>query len=1434
MRIPLLQIILGFCLAASQARSEDWPQYHHDANRSNVSQETLVFPLSNHWTYAAAQKNDPAWPEPGKELHRIDFDYAPQPIVADGRVYVNSTADDSVRCLKLDSGEILWRFTAGAPVRFAPAYSNGHVFVASDDGWLYCLDAASGNITWKFQAAPSDEQLIGNERMISRWPLRSGVLVEDGVVHVVAGMWPDEGVFVYALDEKTGTILWRNDSSGSLYIGLPHPKSSGFSGVTPQGYLAANKDFLVLPTGRGIPAAFHRKDGELAYYTPGLGSIKRSGGSWTLLYQDMFFNPTHDNPHGKPTKYGDVLPVKSDGIGAYGLQAGKPLFNVPFATEVLANNDQLFVAGGENLSACRLADLRGKKPLPQSTIWSVAHPRIYSMALAGSALIVGSAEIIEAFDAATGKPLWKEAVPGEVRGLAIAQGQIVATNQAGQVFCFAPQTATPKTVEDPKNDLPVPADMVQLAKQIVEKSGKNEGYALVVGESAPAVALALLNNSKLHVIQPNGNEEHAAAERKSAIDARIYGSRLAVPVIKNADRLPFAPYFADLIVVAGKTESLSGKEIYRCLRPCGGALCFIGADSAVIDAMLKDANVNPGDKTIADGSPVRLVRGELPGAGTWRAEKADAGNTAVSAESRLKMPLELLWFGGPGPDRMLDRHYRANAPLCINGRMFITGIDDLVCVDAYNGREIWNKHMPGLVPTVTDKNCGNAVADESSIYTVIGTQCFRVDQATGKTLFTYNIPAEVAAQPGAWGYVEVIDGKIIGSVMDKPWERQSDLTCSQLFALDLKDGSLKWKYQPEGPVSLVSLTIGDKRLYLKVVSDATGQAKRRGEASKNALFAIDVTNGKFIWRNDDPAPVRPTLQYAQGLLVTDCNAAYDGATGKELWRVKNNPLRLPVLQGDWAIGFPYAFNIKTGAQKMMMNPLTGEESPWKVIRAHGCGSLSGCLSMLFFRSGSMGFFDSENQASTNFGGVRPSCGISMIAAAGLALMPEASSGCGCAYSYQTSLALAPAEDRQRDKWFVVPGEEGNQPFKNLNVLLGAPGDRKDDKGNMWVSYPRPILAGALPISLSVSTNSAQYYHAKQDDQIPADQAPWMYANGLLNPGKITIDLSPMNAIRVPVTAAPLVIDGQMDAGLDQNPAGTRTFALNLSKKVEPAPADDAADDEAAAKPKKPAAKGPDLKRFKSILTLRSDKNTLYVVMQSPSPKATLGTQWAAVTQGNDAQVWTDDSCIVYLTDRSKSTVAELGVSASGARFDGLWKKGAKAIDASWNADWKSQAVANDQQMIAEMAIPLAVISQAGINTSELMMNAECVDAGWTSGLVPQNELRGGPCKAFIGLINEASTASNPSKYTVRLRFAETEGVPTGQRVFDVKLQDQPVLTSFDICKEAGGANKPLVKEFTGIAAPNQQISVELIPSAANSKQPAGLPIINAIEVAAAE
>ena len=73
------------------------------------------------------------------------------------------------------------------------------------------------------------------------------------------------GVFLHALDARTGAVRWTNDGDGSLYIKQPH-QVDAFAGVAPQGRLVVVGDRLLVPGGRSVPACYDRHTGKLLHF----------------------------------------------------------------------------------------------------------------------------------------------------------------------------------------------------------------------------------------------------------------------------------------------------------------------------------------------------------------------------------------------------------------------------------------------------------------------------------------------------------------------------------------------------------------------------------------------------------------------------------------------------------------------------------------------------------------------------------------------------------------------------------------------------------------------------------------------------------------------------------------------------------------------------------------------------------------------------------------------------------------------------------------------------------------------------------------------------------------------------------------------------------------------------------------------------------------
>jgi outer membrane protein assembly factor BamB len=267
----------------SSSPAADWPMWRYDAQRTAASPQELPAKLHLHWVREYPPLA-PAWPDQDK----MQFDIAYEPVVAGQTLYVNSSRHDCVRALDVATGHEKWCFFAEAPVRFAPLAWQGRVYFTSDDGYLYCLDGVDGKVHWKFRGGPSDRKIVGNERLISTWPARGAPVIVDDTVYFAASIWPFMGIFIHAVDARTGQAVWTNDGDGSLYMKQPH-NTEAFASIAPQGPLVAIGDTLLLPGGRSVPACFDRKTGKFLRYQLAENG-KRGGGSEVAAVGKVFFN----------------------------------------------------------------------------------------------------------------------------------------------------------------------------------------------------------------------------------------------------------------------------------------------------------------------------------------------------------------------------------------------------------------------------------------------------------------------------------------------------------------------------------------------------------------------------------------------------------------------------------------------------------------------------------------------------------------------------------------------------------------------------------------------------------------------------------------------------------------------------------------------------------------------------------------------------------------------------------------------------------------------------------------------------------------------------------------------------------------------------------------------------------------------------------------
>jgi len=921
-------------MEATHPTVTDWPTHLRDNKRTGITEDKLKFPLKLAWVHKTRHEPNPAWDEEAKHDYwhnkyhlesRVVFDSAFHVVVVGDRLYFASSADDRLRCLDTKTGRERWSFCAEGPARLAPTVVDDRVLFGSDDGSVYCLDARDGALLWDRLVASGPRRIPANGRIASAWPVRTGVMVEDGKAYCCAGVFPSQGVDQITLDLRDGKPLDRKPLS-----------------VTAQGYLERSSGQLRVATGRDPAGAFVFK-------------LQRRG-----------------------------------------KEIGKEVSTLP------TDYPYAFIGAGD----IRLGGGNGK---------------------------------LAAFRTEDGAKVWSADVEGKVYSLAVARGRLYASTDKGHIYCFSPDARETKTIE-PKvpvalsyPDESTKQKYVAAAEAILKKSGANRGYCLILGSGDARLAYELAQRSELQIVcrEPDAAK---VADARRAIDAAGLATRVAIhhgPL----DALPYGDCLFNLIVsdsvVTDGRFIGSRDETLRVLRPAGG-LAIFGND---------------------DRDAVR--RAPLDGAGEWSHMYADAANTACSNDRRVAGALTMQWFGKPGPRAMIDRHHRSAAPLCKDGRLFVPGEDRVIAVDAYNGTVLWNRVFASSRRVVIHKDCSYLAAADGAVYVAAADRCLALDPQTGKTQRTFTLPPIDDDRKREWGYVGIVGDTIVGSAAREGSSRRSQshridrtetyydfvpLVCSEtLFAFDRTTGKSRWSYTPkDGAILNPTIAIGGSAVFfLESANPATLKAKLTranlgdllGKGSK--LVALDLTTGKERWRRAGPFEAlqhNVFLAFAEDRIVVagsrnssaDKKTAtvlydvqvFDAQTGKWKWQKTHDTRHAiggdhgeqdqhPVIVGARLYCEPFAYDLHTGQT-------LDWKWPWAGRKRNGCGNISASASSFFYRDGSAGMFDlatSQQKALTTE--TRPGCWINLIPAAGLLLAPEASSGCTCNFSVQTSFALMP-------------------------------------------------------------------------------------------------------------------------------------------------------------------------------------------------------------------------------------------------------------------------------------------------------------------------------------------------------------------------------------------------------------------------------------------
>jgi outer membrane protein assembly factor BamB len=1003
-----LAALLSIVLTCPFTIAADWTTWRADSQRSGYTSDTLSENLTLNWTWVPQHKPLPAWPRD----ERMSFDRANHVVVAAGLVCFGSSSDSSVTALDTATGTVRWNFITGGPVRFAPTAWQDRLFVTSDDGYLYALKLATGELIERWRGGPADDRVLGSSQIVSRWPARGGVVIRDDVLYWGAGIWQSEGIFLHAMDLQTGEALWTNDSSGGIEMPQPHATATAKSGVSAQGYLLANEERLFVPTGRAVPAAFERATGKFEYYR--LQENTQIGNTAAVLHGELFYNGGHAYHTADGSRLSERIP------GTVAAFPGGIIHGV--------GNKLVAMTVGPKDTFDRLG-----KPIVVSAHearWSVSDvPGGTSLIVAGDKVVSSGQTHIATINIVDGKPLWTAEVDDVAYGLAVSDGRLFVSTASGAIHCFAAESAesAQSVVHQTETEAAVYEDdetIAQAATAILKSSGITAGYCVDLGCGDGHLAYELARQSDLFVVGIESDPSVVAEARRKLSAAGLYGVRVSIHQGSMSEtQLPES--FANVVVSRQSLSQGDGvvdngvdiAEAARLQRPYGGVTCF--------------------------GSPEKLVvktRGAPLGAGEWTHMYSNPANTLCSTDT-IKGPLTAVWYRDIDLN-LAQRHGRPPSPLFSEGRLFAEGLDELLAVDAYNGRPLWRFEQPGVLDAYNaDHLVGSAATGSNmciandSVFLRNGETCYRIDAATGKVKATFKTPSHPDGTMADWGYIACQDGILFGSTSneshivrhaylraDDHMQKQFSESTS-LFAIDIESGEQLWQYNALNSIRHNAIAIGSERIFLidrvMAVDDLLASAPaRRGEkpqqpATEHAtgeLIALDLKTGERDWTaGEDVFGTTLSFSNQHDILLMFYQptafrlpsevggriAAFQAASGEKLWETKVSYNTRPLINEDTIIAHPVALDLLSGETKSMAVP-----------RSYGCGQVTGSRNLLMFRSGTLGYYDFTRDAGTeNYGGIRPGCWINALPVGGLVLVPDATAGCVCSYQNRSWMAL---------------------------------------------------------------------------------------------------------------------------------------------------------------------------------------------------------------------------------------------------------------------------------------------------------------------------------------------------------------------------------------------------------------------------------------------
>lgn len=389
-------------------------------------------------------------------------------------------------------GDVVWKVKTGGKIFSSPVVSRNTVYVGSEDGYVYALNAATGKESWKFKT--------------------------QGAVHTTPSLYAEQlyiGSFdgyYYCLNSKTGAEMWKFKTGGERW-----PGGKGYFGLKPDtmemddpwDYFLSSP--VILAGKENATVYFGSSDGNVYALDAKSGNLK-----WKYL--------TNGIVHSSPAIADGILYVGGWDTYLYAIDAASGNLLWKFKTgdqpgmsgiqtsPTIANGTVYFGARDASFYAldAKTGDVKWEYDLENSWVLSTA-------AYHDNTLYVGTSDtyLVLALDATTGKEKWRQKLKGYVYGSpCLTTNALFIGDFTGRMFSLNPANgdiiSTFETSAFKENKHILKADGTMSFQDIA--AGRDLGSYLVTTDVmnalytlGPIVSSPAIHANKLYFGSADGN-----------------------------------------------------------------------------------------------------------------------------------------------------------------------------------------------------------------------------------------------------------------------------------------------------------------------------------------------------------------------------------------------------------------------------------------------------------------------------------------------------------------------------------------------------------------------------------------------------------------------------------------------------------------------------------------------------------------------------------------------------------------------------------------------------------------------------------------------------------------------------------------------------------------------------------------------------------------